>query len=247
MSTTIASRGVATSIGAVEADDAAEGDKRVGVARAHVGVRGRVTVAAPHGFVCLITAAAGSSNSSTMRAAASRSSRLVYDSSLPCSTVARRRPCRRGASAYQRRRSGAGFRRNAGRASCRSDDATSPAAPATPVARRARSRSPSSVTVGQRRRNRRVVAGRCARTLCAPGRIGTRRRAACRSSCVEHRARSHPATRPRARRWKFLAAARTRLGPPMSISSISASNGVSGFGGGFHKRIQIDDDEIDQA
>ena len=32
-----------------------------------------------------MTAAAGSLNSSTMRAAASRSSRLVYDSSLPCS------------------------------------------------------------------------------------------------------------------------------------------------------------------
>jgi len=36
-----------------------------------------VPVAAPQGLVCLITAAAGSSNSSTMRAAASRSSRFV--------------------------------------------------------------------------------------------------------------------------------------------------------------------------
>ena len=40
-------------------------------------------VAVPHGLVCLMTAAAGSLNSSTMRAAASRSSRFVYDSSLP--------------------------------------------------------------------------------------------------------------------------------------------------------------------
>src|SRR6185312_13564968 len=45
-------------------------------------------VAVPHGFVCLITAAAGSLNSSTIRRAASRSSRVVYDSSLPWRIVA---------------------------------------------------------------------------------------------------------------------------------------------------------------
>ena len=40
-------------------------------------------VATPQGFVCLITTAAGSANSSAIRAAASRSSRFVNDSSLP--------------------------------------------------------------------------------------------------------------------------------------------------------------------
>ena len=49
-------------------------------------------VATPHGLVCLITTAAGSSNSSAIRAAASRSSRFVYDSSLPWMTSGRPRP-----------------------------------------------------------------------------------------------------------------------------------------------------------
>jgi hypothetical protein len=51
-----------------------------------------VPIATPHGFVCLITAAAGTSNSRTIRAAASRSSRLVNESSLPCSSVASPKP-----------------------------------------------------------------------------------------------------------------------------------------------------------
>ena len=41
----------------VEGDDAAERRQRVGVARAHVGVGAVAPVAAPHGLVCLITAA----------------------------------------------------------------------------------------------------------------------------------------------------------------------------------------------
>ena len=45
---------------------------------------------------------------------------------------------------------------------------------------------------------------------------------------------------------KFFAAARSRLGPPMSISSTRASNGVSGFSAAFAERIQVDDDEIDR-
>jgi hypothetical protein len=57
-----------------------------------VGLGRRRPVAAPHGLVCLMTAAAGSSNSRTMRAAASRSSRFVYDSSFPCSTCGAPRP-----------------------------------------------------------------------------------------------------------------------------------------------------------
>ncbi len=44
---------------------------------------GERPVATPQGFVCLITTPAGSANSSAMRTAASRSSRFVYDSSLP--------------------------------------------------------------------------------------------------------------------------------------------------------------------
>ena len=75
---------------AVDADDAAEGGQRIGIARAHVGVVDRAPVATPHGLVCLITTAAGSVNSSAMRSAASRSSRFVYDSSLPwCTCQAR--------------------------------------------------------------------------------------------------------------------------------------------------------------
>ena len=76
----------------VERDDAAEGGQAVGVAGAHVRVGGGRPIAAPHGLVCLITTAAGSSNSSTMRDAASRSSRFVYDSSLPCRIVGRAKP-----------------------------------------------------------------------------------------------------------------------------------------------------------
>ncbi len=37
------------------------------------------------------------------------------------------------------------------------------------------------------------------------------------------------------------------LGPPMSICSISASNGTSGLGGGLDERIQVDDDDVDEA
>ena len=40
--------------------------------------------AAPHGLLCLMITAAGSSNSSTSFRPASRSSRLLNDSSLPC-------------------------------------------------------------------------------------------------------------------------------------------------------------------
>ena len=78
-----------------------------------------------------------------------------------------------------------------------------------------------------RRRSCRVRE-RLARQVEAEPRDGPPSRSSCAST-----ARSRPATRRRARRWKFLAAARTRLGPPMSISSISASNGVSGFGAAF--------------
>ena len=78
----------AASIGRLTRDDAAErGERDRRRARARRRRRRRTPVAAPHGLVCLITAAAGSLNSRTMRAAASRSSRLVYESSLPCSTV----------------------------------------------------------------------------------------------------------------------------------------------------------------
>src|SRR5262249_16284298 len=44
--------------------------------------------AQPQGLLCLMTAAAGRENSRTRFSAASRSSRLLNESSLPCSTVA---------------------------------------------------------------------------------------------------------------------------------------------------------------
>ena len=68
---------------AVEPDDPAEGGKRIDLARANVGLLERVPVATPHGLVCLMTTPVGSLNSSTRRSAASRSSRLVKESSLP--------------------------------------------------------------------------------------------------------------------------------------------------------------------
>ena len=77
MNVDVRARAVADIDGAVQPDDAAEGRQRIGVARAHVRLLDRVPVATPHGFVCLITAAAGSVNSSAMRSAASRSSRFV--------------------------------------------------------------------------------------------------------------------------------------------------------------------------
>ena len=107
-----------TSIGAVQADDAAErGERDRPRARGRRRRPRSAPVAAPHGLVCLMTAAAGSLNSRTMRAAASRSSRFVYDSSLPCSTVAAPRPARR----LPRRTTppaDAGSRRSGGRAPC---------------------------------------------------------------------------------------------------------------------------------
>ena len=45
--------------------------------------------AAPHGFVCLITTAAASGSARAIARAASRSIRLLYDSSLPCELARR--------------------------------------------------------------------------------------------------------------------------------------------------------------
>ena len=45
----------------------------------------------------------------------------------------------------------------------------------------------------------------------------------------------------------FLAAARTSDGPPMSISSTSASSVDPGPLGGGRERIEVDDDELERA
>ena len=159
-------------------------DERIGLAGADVGIGGVAPVAAPHGFVCLITAAAGSSNSRTMRAAASRSSRLVNDSSLPCSDVGARRG-RRGLVGVPGGR--------LVRVLAVPQIAHASAAPSVIDAGASRSRATGERRVPsrdrrERRRRSRCRTRRCARRPCAPARSGTpasvRRR---RSSCLEHR------------------------------------------------------------
>ena len=191
-----------------------------------------------------MTAAAGSSNSSAMRAAASRSSRFVYDSSLPCCTSTAPKPWRR----LECVPAGGLVRVLAvaqDRGGCGSDTpAWSPAAPAVrPDARtdRPRCRSPraSCAIVGVVGRG---VGEGAARQVEAEGRA----RPARRRQVVEHPRRSPPGRRRPGRRAKFLAAARTRLGPPMSISSIRASKRGRRIGGGLGERIQVHDDQVDR-
>ena len=70
----------------VQADDAAEGADRVAVVGQLEGLgQAARPTAAPQGLLCLRIEAAGSANWRTRRRALSRSSRLLYDSSLPCS------------------------------------------------------------------------------------------------------------------------------------------------------------------
>ena len=69
----------------VDRDHAAEGALRVAGERRGVGGAGVGATAQPHGLLCLTITQAGSSNSSTSSRAAARSSRLLYESSLPCS------------------------------------------------------------------------------------------------------------------------------------------------------------------
>ena len=119
-------------------------------------------VATPHGFVCLMTTAAGSVNSSAIRSAASRSSRFVYDSSLPWCTSQRAAGSAPASAATAP--SGAGSRRSAG-----------PSAADAPSARRPRasSRRRRTSTCAQRHRDHAVVLRRCARTPSASARTGT--------------------------------------------------------------------------
>ncbi len=126
------------------------------------------------------------------------------------------------------RRADAGFRRSAGRRTLLQAERQRAGA-GDGLRRRAREAAVRRARSAERRGDRGVVAPRCARTPCAPARSGTPGWARPADRAARAPPRSRPATRPRARRGKFLAAARTRLGPPMSISSISASNGVAGF------------------
>jgi len=70
--------------GTVQSDDPAVRGDRVRRVRERIGLGERRRQATPDGLVCLITTAAGRSNSVARRSAASRSIRLLYDSSFPC-------------------------------------------------------------------------------------------------------------------------------------------------------------------
>ena len=73
----------------VQADDPAEGADGVALVGQLEGLgQRRSATAAPQGLLCLRIAAAGSAKRRTSRRALSRSSRLLYDSSLPCRTFA---------------------------------------------------------------------------------------------------------------------------------------------------------------
>ena len=139
-------------------------------------------VAAPHGFVCLMTTAAGSSNSSAMRAAESRSSRLVNDSSLPCSTSSRARPGRRGTTPP----AGAGSRRSAGRGPSRPRRSGGRASPAAPGVRsNAPPATPTPLELGG---DRRVVRGGVRERLPRQLEPERERRPARAIELLEHRA-----------------------------------------------------------
>ncbi len=76
-------RAVSTSMGRFRATAAPKADSASASRARTYASAALVPVAAPQGLVCLMSAAAGSLNSITIRIAASRSSRFVYDSSLP--------------------------------------------------------------------------------------------------------------------------------------------------------------------
>ena len=188
-------------------------------------------VATPHGLVCLITAAAGSSNSRTMRAAASRSSRLVNESSLPCRIGGRAESGRR-VERVPRRRLMRVFavaeiaelaRANRSAAwvpprSCASAEAWGPGRKCIAFDRH----------LTQRRRDRGVVGAGVFEGAAGQLEAERRRRPAGAIELGDHRVVVLRRTTIRTSR-KFFAAARTRLGPPMSICSIRSSNWMPGF------------------
>ena len=103
---------VARSTGRFSADDPAEGADGVALVGQLEGRRrASSAVAAPQGLLCLRMHAAGSANWRISRRALSRSSRLLYESSLPCRTVAVARFGPRVRAPRRRRPAGAGSRR----------------------------------------------------------------------------------------------------------------------------------------
>ena len=181
-----------------------------------------------------------------MRAAASRSSRFVYDSSLPCRMLAAPRPAgwpTRRRDRRTRRPAGADFRRSADRESSRTTASSRFAercwygVPLELVARQGDAR--------QRRRRSRCRTRRCARTPCASARSGTRALGPA-SICAKQRAGSRADRRRPARRgssWPRRAPCsdrRCRSARPARRSSTSRSRR------GLLERIEVDDDDVDR-
>ena len=159
------SRGGARRRGRLTRDHAAVGALRVAREGALVGLAGASSpTAQPQGLLCLTIAQAGSSNSSTSSRAELRSSRLLNDSSLPCSWLDAVEQVRRRADArVEGGAAGAGSRRSAGRSPSRRPRASVGGKPSYGARARTTSRS--------RRRS-----GRCRRTPCAARRRARRER-----------------------------------------------------------------------
>ena len=182
-----------------------------------------------------------------MRAAASRSSRLVYDSSLPWRIVAAPRPDAGHAASTAAIPRGLLMRVLAvaqiadllEREIEPIGEPTS-AGVRSPVAVRSK-RSPSSVIVSQRRGDRGVVGGRVRERLAhqlEPERQARRPRRAPRAGAGSRPDRRRPARRGSS--WPRRAPATGRRCRSPRPARRTAS---SGFAAAFDERIQVDDDE----
>ncbi len=105
---------VAASTGAIESQHGTERAQRIAVQRPPRGDGQIPAVAAPQGLLCLMTDTAGCGSDRTIASALSRSSRLLYDSSLPLSWRASINPAaHRPALVRTRPPAGADSRRSA--------------------------------------------------------------------------------------------------------------------------------------
>ena len=167
--------------------------------------------AKPHGLVCLITHAAGSSKSATSARAASTSSQLVNDSAAPCSLARVRHPAGPSGNCVQR----ASLVRVLAVAELVQSRAADGELGGQRLAERAAAQPRGHLACRRRRRARRPrwPAGGASRARPSGA------RAAHRGPARTVRGETTTATESR-----FLAAARIIVGPPMSMFSTIVSS-----------------------
>ena len=175
-----------------------------------------------------MTAAAGSLNSSTMRAAASRSSRFVYEAPCPAARCASPRPSRRLLGVPRRLLVRVLAVAQVAHLAQRRRVQRRPASRLRRAAREAVGRP--TVIVGERRRRSPCRSSPvCANALRASSKRNSRRRPAGAIELLEHASDSRPARRRRARPGSSWPRRAPGSGRRCRSPRSSASNGVSGL------------------